>query len=108
SWSKEARDWEDRGWRFANGNQEPGVQGLPTATGGLRADHRANPVSDARPPVAPADLRLAELRHVPEIPRVAALPGLLGREARGAVAHGAGGALAADQAGGAEGDRRRV
>src|SRR5882724_11606078 len=85
-----------------------GFERLQTTTGWLRADHRANPVPSPRPPMAAADLRLAELRSVPEISRVAALPGLLGREARRAAALGDGRPLPADQAGRAQGDRRRV
>ena len=85
-----------------------GFERLQTATRGLRTDHRANPVSPPRPSVAAADLRLAELRSVPEISRAAALPGLLGREARRAAALGDGRTLPADQAGRAQGHRWRV
>src|SRR5919198_3718765 len=58
---------------------------LPETSAGLRSDDGADPVSNAGSPVAAADLRLAELRSVPEIPGAARLPRVLAGEARGTV-----------------------
>src|SRR6476660_651396 len=89
-------------------NQGIRLEGLQEADRRLWADDRANSLPPAGSPVAAPDLRLAELRLVPEISRVAALPGVLGREAGRADAFGDGRAFAADQAGRVESDRRRV
>src|SRR5436309_2431108 len=44
-----------------------GFRGFPETGAGLRADDGANSVSHARPSIAAANLRLAELRSLPEI-----------------------------------------
>src|SRR6266853_3487578 len=85
-----------------------GFRGLSETGAGLRADDGANSVSDAGSSLAAADLRLAELRSVSEIPGVAGLPRVLAAEARGPALFGDGRALQADQAGGAACGRRRV
>ena len=74
----------------------------------LWPDDRAHPVSASRSSLAAAVLRLAGLRSVPRISRTAALSGVLAGKAGRAAAFGAGGALQADQAGGTQGDQRRI
>src|ERR1044072_173818 len=91
-----------------HGNAEIRFQRVQETDGRLRADNRPDPVPDARSSVAAANVRLAELRPVPEISRAATVSRLLDREARGAAAFGAGRALPVDQAGRVESDRRRV
>src|SRR5215510_9420918 len=71
---------------------------LPEASAGLRSDDGADSVSDAGSPVAAADLRLAELRSVPEIPGAAGLSRFLAGKARGTAVLRHGRAFAADQA----------
>src|SRR5581483_4628724 len=83
-------------------------RGLPETDAGLRADDGRNSLPDAGSPVAAPDLRLAELRHVSEIPGAHGFPGVLDREARRPAAFGDGGALQADQAGRAARRGRRV
>src|SRR5207247_1449722 len=72
---------------------------LPETSAGLRSDDGADSLSDAGSPVAAADLRLAELRYVPEIPGAAGFPRLLAGKARGTAVLRHRGAFAADQAG---------
>src|SRR5579864_656411 len=83
-------------------------RGFSEAGAGLRADDGADSLPVARSPLAAADLRLAELRPVSEIPGAAGLPALLAGEARRSPVLGHGGAFQADQAGGAARRRRRV
>ena len=78
------------------------------ATPGLRPDHRQHPLPAARPSLAPANLRLAGLRSLPELPGAEQIPQFLAGKTRGPAALGDGGACAADQAGGDQGDRRGV
>src|SRR6266702_191576 len=73
-------------------------RGLPEAGAGLRADDGADSVSDAGSSLIAADLCLAELRSVSEIPSVAGLPVLLAAKARRAVVLGHGRPFQADQA----------
>src|SRR5262245_44166913 len=76
---------------------------LPETSAGLRSDDGADSLSDAGSPVAAADLRLAELRSVSEIPRAAGFPRVLAGKARGTAVLRHGSAFAADQAGRAAG-----
>src|SRR5580704_5187674 len=71
---------------------------FPEAGFGLRADDGADSVSDAGSSLAAADLRLAELRSVPEIPGTEGFPRLLAGEARRPAVLGYRGAFQADQA----------
>src|ERR1700761_6816459 len=77
-----------------------GFRGLSETGAGLRADDGRDPLPDAGSPLAAADLCLAELRFVSEIPRAAGLPAILAAQAGGALVFGSRGALQADQAGG--------
>src|SRR6476620_2688607 len=79
-----------------------------TARRRLRTDDGEHPVPAAGPPLAPAELCLAELRPVPGIPKTEQVPQLLARETRRAAALGDRGACAADQAGRDPRRRRRV
>src|ERR1700741_512913 len=81
---------------------------LSEAGFGLRADDGANSLSDAGSSLAAADLCLAELRSVSEIPGAAGFPRLLAGKARRPLVLGHRGAFQADQAGGAARRRRRV
>src|SRR6476646_10914982 len=72
---------------------------FPEAGAGLRADDGGNPLPDAGSSLAAADLRLAELRSVSEIPRAERLPGLLAGKARRPALFRHRGAFQADQAG---------
>src|SRR3954470_4406828 len=81
---------------------------FPEAGAGLRADDGANPVSDAGSSLIAADLCLAELRSVSEIPGVERFPGLLAGKTRWPSVFRDGGALQADQAGRAARGGRRV
>src|ERR1700752_4751194 len=54
---------------------------LPETSAGLRSDDGADSLSDAGSPVAAADLRLAELRSVPEVSSAAGLSRILAGEA---------------------------
>src|SRR5437899_9157138 len=81
---------------------------FPEAGAGLRADDGANPVSDAGSSLVAADLCLAELRSVSEIPCAEGFPRLLAGKARWSVVFGNGRAFPADQAGRAVRGRRRV
>src|SRR5204863_3621759 len=81
---------------------------FPEASAGLRSDDGANSLSNARSSVAAADIRLAELRHVSEIPGAAGFPRFLAGKARGAAVLCHRGAFAADQAGGASRRERSV
>src|SRR5260221_1819866 len=73
-------------------------RGLPETGSGLWADDGADSVSDAGSSLAAADLCLAELRSVSEIPGAKRLPRLLAGKARRAVVLGHRGAFQADQA----------
>src|SRR5882724_6159477 len=81
---------------------------FPEAGAGLRADDGANPVSDAGSPLIAADLCLAELRSVSEIPGAEGFPCLLAGKARRATVLRHRGAFQADQAGRTARRRRRV
>src|SRR3982751_114297 len=74
-------------------------RGLPEAGVGLRADDGANPVSDAGPSLIAADLCLAELRSVSEIPGAQGFPRVLAGEARRSAVLRDGRPFQADQAG---------
>src|ERR1700704_957056 len=81
---------------------------LPEAGAGLRADDGANSVSDAGSPVVAANLRLAELRSVSEIPGAEGFSRLLAGKARRTAVLRHRGAFQADQAGRTARRRRRV
>src|SRR6266850_8315378 len=81
---------------------------FPEAGAGLRADDGANPVSDARSSLTAADLCLAELRSVSEIPGAEGFPRLLAGKARWPAVFRHGRAFQADQAGRTARRRRRV
>src|SRR6266849_8901288 len=81
---------------------------FPEAGAGLRADDGANSLSDAGSPVVAANLRLAELRSVSEIPGVEGFSRLLGRKARRTAVLRHGSAFQADQACRTARRRRRV
>src|SRR5258705_3576522 len=81
---------------------------LSEAGAGLRADDGATPVSDARSPVVAANLRLAKLRSVSEIPGAEGFSGVLGGKARRTAVLRHRGAFQADQAGRTARRRRRV
>src|SRR5436190_7889199 len=81
---------------------------FPEAGAGLRADDGANSLSDAGSPVVAANLRLAELRSVSEIPGAEGFSRLLGRKAGRAAVLSHRGALQADQACRTARRRRRV
>src|SRR3954468_8994871 len=85
-----------------------GFRGFSETGAGLRADDGANSLPHAGSSLAAADLCLAELRSVSEIPGAARFPGLLGEIARWSAVLRHGGTLQADQAGGAPHRRRRV
>src|SRR5579863_5858334 len=87
------------GWRFRR---------LPETSAGLWADDGGNSLPDAGSSIAAANIRLAELRSVSEIPGVAGFPRLLAAETRGAALFGPGCALQADQARRTARRRRRV
>src|ERR1051325_10516925 len=94
------------GW---HGTAEWGrFRGFPETDAGLRADDGANSLSDAGSSIAASDLRLAELRHVSEIPGAEGFPGVLGGEARRPPPFGHRGAFQADQAGRTARRGRRV
>src|SRR5438445_9616745 len=81
---------------------------LPETAVGLRADDGTNSLSDAGSSLAASDLRLAELRHVSEIPGAEGFSGVLAGEARRAASLGDRRAFEADQAGRAARRGRRV
>src|SRR6201995_2388167 len=85
-----------------------GFRGLSEAGTGLRADDGRDPLPDAGSSLTAADLCLAELRSVSEIPRAAGLPAVLAGPAGGAVVFGPRGAFQADQASGIARRRWRV
>src|ERR1700752_5085643 len=85
-----------------------GFRGFPAAGAGLRADDGADPLSDAGPSFVAADLCLAELRPVSEIPGADGFLALLAGKARGTAVLGHCRAFQADQARGAARRRRRV
>src|SRR5215471_2850943 len=84
--------WHD----FAGGDC---LRRLSKTGDGVRADDGANPLPDAGSPRAAADLRLAELRSVPEISGAAGLPRLLAGETGRTAVLGHRGAFPPDQAG---------
>src|SRR3981081_2318042 len=94
------REMRFQQWRFGMVSREGGA--------GLRADDGANPVSDAGPSRIAADLCLAELRSVSEIPGAEGFPRLLAGKARWPPVLGHGRAFQADQAGRTARRRRRV
>src|SRR5882724_9320804 len=85
------------GWSF---------RGFSEAGAGLRPDDGANSVSHAGSSIVAANLRLAELRSVPEISRAEGFPQLLGKIAGGTAVLRDGGPFQADQAGRAARHRR--
>src|SRR5437868_2531672 len=85
-----------------------GFRRFPETGAGLRADDGANSLPHAGSPLAAANLRLAELRPVSEIPGAARFPGVLGKIAGRPAVLRHRGAFKADQAGGAAHRRRRV
>src|SRR5262245_21313322 len=87
---------------------ENGFRGFPSTSHWLRPDDCAHPVSASRSSLVASVLRLAELRSLSRISRVAAFPHVLDGEARGATPFSARGALQTDQAGRAQGHRRRI
>src|SRR6202035_2339476 len=98
--------------RSSNGDKHGlagwGFRGFPETGAGLRADDGANSVSDAGSSLAFANLRLAELRSVPEISGTEGFSQVLGRAAGRSVVLGDGGAFQADQARRTARRRRRV
>src|ERR1700731_3082076 len=76
-----------------------GFRGFPETGAGLWADDGADSVSHAGSSLAAANLRLAELRHVSEFPRVEGLSLLLATEARRAAVRRHRRAFQVDQAG---------
>src|ERR1700761_9493693 len=85
-----------------------GFRGLSEAGIGLRANDGRDPLPDAGSSLASADLCLAELRSVSEIPRAAGLPAVLAGQAGGTSIFGPRRTLQANQACGAACRRRRV
>src|ERR1700674_2111837 len=85
-----------------------GFRGFPEASTGLWADDGANSLSHAGSSLVAANLRLAELRSVPEISGAEGLPRVLGRKARRPTVLRHRGAFQADQARRAARRRRRV
>src|SRR6202012_4373184 len=81
---------------------------LPETSAGLRADDGGNSLPDAGSSLAAANLRLAELRSVPEISGAAGFPRLLAGETRGAALGGPRRAFQADQAGRTARGGRRI
>src|ERR1700721_1001534 len=77
------------GWRFRR---------LPETGSGLWADDGGNSLPDAGSSLVAADICLAELRSVSEIPGAAGLPCLLGAKTRGTALFGPRGAFQADPA----------
>src|SRR5215475_5568633 len=83
-------------------------RGFSEAGKGLRADDGADSLPHAGPSLAAADLCLAELRPVPEIPGAAGLFALLAGEAGRPAVLGYRSAFQADQARRTARRRRRV
>src|ERR1700730_18033898 len=81
---------------------------LPEAGAGLWADDGGNSLPDAGSSLAAANIRLAELRSVSEIPGAAGFPRLLGAKTRGTALFGPRRAFQSDQAGRTSRGRRRV
>src|ERR1700722_9333068 len=81
---------------------------LPATGAGLWADDGGNSLSDAGSSIAAANLRLAELRSVSEIPGAAGFPRLLGAETRGTASFGPRRAFQTDQDRRTARRRRRV
>src|SRR5258707_14713887 len=81
---------------------------FPEAGAGLRADDGGNSLSAAGSSLVAADLRLAELRSVSEIPGAERLSGVLAGKARWPALFGHRGAFQADQAGRTARRGRRV
>src|ERR1700744_4182952 len=84
------------------------IRGFSETSDGIRADNGTDPLSHAGSSLAAADLCLAELRSVSEIPGAAEFPRLLAGEARRATVLGHRGAFEAYQAGRASRHRRRL
>src|ERR1700733_15982766 len=87
------------GWRFRR---------LPETGAGLWADDGGNSLPDAGSSLIAANIRLAELRPVSEIPGAAGFPRLLGAKTRGTALFGPRRAFQTDQAGRTSRRRRRV
>src|SRR5476651_2353004 len=85
-----------------------GFRGFPETGAGLRADDGANSLSSAGSSLAFANLRLAELRSIPEISGAEGFSEVLGRAAGRAVILGDGGPFQADQARRTARRRRRI
>src|SRR6476620_488367 len=85
-----------------------GFRGFPETSAGVWADDGANSLSPAGSSLAAANLRLAKLRSVSEIPGAERLSRLLGGEARRAAVLGHRRAFEADQAGRTARGRRCV
>ena len=83
-------------------------QGLQAPAPGVRVDDGANPLSAARSSFPAADLCLAGLRSVPEIPRAQSVSSILAGNPRGTAAFGDCRAFAADPAGRNSLGERRV
>src|SRR3984957_5692523 len=81
---------------------------LPATGAGLWADDGGNSLPDAGSSIAAANLRLAELRSVSEIPGAAGFPRLLGAETRATASFGPRRAFQTDQARRAARRQRRV
>src|SRR5262245_9263484 len=76
-----------------------GQRRLPPPARRLRAHHRTHLLPAARSSLAAPVLRLAGIRPLPEIPRIAALSRILEEVARRRAAFGDGGAFGTDQTG---------
>src|ERR1700730_17366645 len=85
-----------------------GFRGFPETGAGLWADDGANSVSNAGSSLAAANLRLAELRFIPEISGVEGLSHLLGKIARRSAVRRHRGAFQAGQARRTSCRRRRI
>src|SRR6202046_5403764 len=87
------------GWRFRR---------LPETGAGLWADDGGNSLPDAGSSLAAANIRLAELRSVSEIPGATGFPRLLAAKTRGTALFGPRRTFQADQACRTARRRRRV
>src|SRR6266436_682871 len=79
---------------------------FPEAGAGLRADDGANSLSDAGSPVAVTNLRLAELRSMPQISGIVQVSCFLAAEARRPAVFGSGRAFEFGEACRDQGRRR--
>src|SRR5580693_5491251 len=85
-----------------------GFRRLPETSAGLWADDGGNSLPDAGSSLVAANLRLAELRSVPEVSGAARLPEFLAGKAGGTALFGPRRAFQADQARRTARRRRRV